>query len=46
MIHESVGDGDPSLDECIQKRYQKGMESLMYLVKHSLPDISNPVIDL
>ena len=46
MIVESVGDEDPSLDDCIQKRYQQGVGSLMYLVKHSRPDISNPVREL
>ena len=43
MIVENVGEEDPSLEDSIQKRYQQGVGSLMYLVKHSLPDISNPV---
>ena len=46
MIVENVGEEDPSLEDSIQKRYQQGVGSLMYLVKHSLPDISNPVIEI
>ena len=46
MIVENVGEEDPILEDSIQKRYQQGVGSLMYLVKHSLPDISNPVISL
>ena len=46
MIVEIFGYEDPSLDACIQNRYQQGVGSLMYLVKHSRPDISNPVREL
>ena len=46
IIVENVGEEDPSLEDSIQKRYQQGVGSLMYLVKHSLPDISNPVREI
>lgn len=46
MIFDSDGDKDPSLEYYIQKRYQQGLGSLMYLLKHSHPEISTNFRDL
>ena len=39
-------DGEFSLNENLQKIYRSGVGTLLYLVKHSRPDISNIVREL
>jgi hypothetical protein len=39
-------DGDATIPEVDQKDYRSGVGMLLYLVKHSRPDISNPVREL
>ena len=39
-------ENDIRLDDTLQKRYRSGVGTLLYLVKHSRPDIANSVREL
>ena len=39
-------EGDTTISEELQSEYRSGVGMLLYLVKHSRPDISNPVGEL